>query len=94
VSEEVKHTPGPWKVDAPYILEIQSSDGQHVATVRHTPDWLEAANAHLIAAAPDLLAALERFVELFRDLSPDAAGEDLLAAVAGGSAAIAKAKGS
>lgn len=60
-----KHTPGPWKTQ-PHIsldrLEIRDADGRRIAECAmdfpmsaKTHD----ANAHLIAAAPEMLAALE-----------------------------------
>lgn len=63
------HTPGPWAIglapgpwaigietDLPDSAQIIDADGWHLATV--TLDPVDA-NARLIAAAPDLLAALE-----------------------------------
>jgi len=54
-----KHTPGPWRIGA---LESGQAavDGASGAEVT---GWVSIPDAHLIAAAPDLLAALER---LFR----------------------------
>ena len=52
-----QHTPGPWHVEpAPNRVHFAvRNDGVHVVT-----GWREgAANARLIAAAPDLLAALK-----------------------------------
>jgi phage shock protein A len=40
---------GPWRIDK--LIEIQSEDGIHVATVRPTLHWNERANAALIAEA-------------------------------------------
>jgi hypothetical protein len=49
------HTPGPWNWTGLYI---EDSEGMPIAQVR-TPTILQGeANAALIAAAPDLLAAL------------------------------------
>ena len=49
----MSHTPGPWKVTENYRECIEGADGGTVA-------WYVArANAPLIAAAPDMLAALE-----------------------------------
>lgn len=67
-----KHTPGPWiarRQDACY-WKINSEDWGGIASL-HDPlaeqmerdDGLEA-NAHLIAAAPELLEALERIVSV------------------------------
>jgi len=68
---EVKraHTPGPWMVDG---LDIENAggvaggmvgEGIPIATMRRATVWLDAdtqeANAALIAAAPDLLEALQ-----------------------------------
>ena len=71
---ETKHTPGPWKVVYdlrqywPYSGEhelvgydIESESGQQVIGCEGIEAWKDAAeaNARLIAAAPDLLAALQ-----------------------------------
>lgn len=66
-----KHTPGPWRVDPEFIHDIQTSDGRiEIATVywifnSAIPDRTEyqeseesAANARLIAAAPEMLDML------------------------------------
>ena len=60
------HTPGPWKAEGPdnfgdWII-VPVAAKLAVAAVVHNlrPDKEEAANAHLIVAAPDLLAALKR----------------------------------
>ena len=50
-----QHTPGPWAIAGHYIGTL----GVNVATVGYA-SGAEHANARLIAAAPDLLAALER----------------------------------
>lgn len=79
-----EHTPGPWRVwesvgpirdgadpKAATYWEVvhqrpEGADGKWIAHVQDIGD--EQANACLIAAAPDLLAALERLVEYhFRD---------------------------
>lgn len=70
-----KHTPGPWQAGRPdmrtivdgvpskwiYGPEVEGGDGYlAVASGRASSDWDEVmANARLIAAAPDLLAACE-----------------------------------
>lgn len=60
-----KHTPGPWYIDAKTIMVIRASDSLIAMTAGLPDDELtqqELANARLIAAAPDLLAALEAMV--------------------------------
>ena len=62
-----KHTPGPWGIDAVpssdvhYIRSVTDADGRAIAKVRHhLEQTMDEAitNARLIAAAPDMLAAL------------------------------------
>lgn len=62
---ETRHTPGPWR-------SVHRSSGADIEAagkvVAHVP-WLDAegmANARLIAAAPELLEALERLESLTR----------------------------
>ena len=59
----MSHTPGPWSVHSKFVgpLAVEADDVT-VAHVGHK-DWDTcAANAELIAASPDLLAALERAI--------------------------------
>ena len=65
-----KHTPGPWEIDRDVRTSI-NKDAKHVALVNfyNSPDPERnvsgdehEANVRLIAAAPDLLAALKEFV--------------------------------
>ena len=56
----MKHTPGPWRIthtaDDSTFIDTDTDD--FIAQVRRTiPEYEE--NAHLIAAAPDLLEALQ-----------------------------------
>lgn len=72
-----KHTPGPWNVDPDCWGDIQA-DGAEIATVFDSDDFgceylisgsitasedEAKANARLIAAAPDLLAALSHLFD-------------------------------
>ncbi len=70
MSEQQGHTPGPWTVDLENTFEcrvpvVRDSRGMMVArtsgTLIHSETELEG-NARLIAAAPDLLAACETYV--------------------------------
>ena len=52
----MSHTPGPWKVDRPYIRGA----GRAIASLEPgRNEGEDAANARLIAAAPELYEALE-----------------------------------
>ncbi len=60
--KQTNHTPGPWAIgfeSDDEQAQIISVDGNHLATVSQYP---LAENAALIAAAPDLLAALKEAV--------------------------------
>lgn len=66
-----KHTPGPW-YSMPYSLQVTDKkmwfdeDGsRHGDTPNMILDCLTEADCHLIAAAPDMLAALQGYVDAF-----------------------------
>lgn len=74
MTDELRHTPGPWKADPktdwspwPETFAIISSEGTIAWTTSdaHRHDR-NVADAHLIAAAPELLAALADMVETFK----------------------------
>ena len=84
-----KHTPGPWAVEElkhRYRLRcsIEATDGSLVG------ESYEEKNAHLIAAAPELLDALCYLLEASSGQGPH---EQWLAAMDQARAAIAKAEG-
>lgn len=95
-----KHTPGPWSVTRghyPGFLYIRgASFGIPVVTHANDLDSKDTlartADAHLIAAAPDLLEALEPFVR-FNSSEPTVTVELSSADIARARAAIAKATG-
>jgi hypothetical protein len=103
----VKHTPGPWELegDVEWVMDdagghrhliIRAPDGWNVALVQADEDDEEqVANARLIVAAPDLLAALRALVwQIDRDDSvvwED--GSPAAAMLLDARAAIAKATG-
>ena len=68
-NENLKHTPGPWKVDEisspPHDRGVFGMDGMIVAKIYLPLNFNKQqadANACLIAAAPEILEALERLV--------------------------------
>lgn len=89
---EEKYTPGPWEVDGP---RIYSTTKTLVATVGLFRSLETAsANARLIAAAPDLLAALESLLEWAADVhDPMKQSRINYSGMDAARAAIAKAKG-
>lgn len=103
ISMETKHTPGPWSFDD--IMSQGSMVYRRIRTGREEAigavsaykltkgrDAEAEANARLIAAAPDLLAAARRVANLNPDAGEIGAGM-LRTIVAEARAAIAKAEG-
>lgn len=103
---EQTHTPGPWEIvqDAPENPKarfqighrVSPTSATYVCTIRTekilTLDGNHAANARLIAAAPELLAALEEMLDVL-DRNNVPAPAYLRKSEAQARAAIAKAKG-
>ena len=95
-AETAQHTPGPWSVGGPMAtpagtVSIDSPHGSSVAFV--TVDDLDGSegNVHLIAAAPDLLAALKEIMGVWRGTMSNA--QTLVEIRAIVKSAIAKAEG-
>ena len=93
-----KHTPGPWKIAAHCSTLIFDGNGRSIASAggyqsntSHTLDENEA-NTNLIAAAPDLLEALETIINSEWMVSHDWGG-DRDAVMDKATAAINKARG-
>ena len=98
-----RHTPGPWRVSmSGYSVKSNDDDMPIVANnpwgvamrERDVPRWLN--NAHLIAAAPDLLAALKAIIAAEESFMADTGCEcddEVAQAVEVARAAIAKADG-
>ena len=69
-----KHTPGPWTLASLYdgkTIYVAGSDHISVASLRPHPERTEearAANARLIAAAPEMLDGLVKAADTFADL--------------------------
>lgn len=100
MAETPKHTPGPWKAAGGALVQasIESETlksgrrvARRVAVAKGLTIEEVAANARLIAAAPDLLAALELSRELDRATCPTAEFQNRVREVV--NAAIAKATG-
>lgn len=102
-----KHTPGPWTINSNHVEHVEGTpDETYTTTVAIIPLIAfegrgrdeQAANAALIAAAPDMLAALVACAEMLSEI----AGTDFtmwtqeggtLATIHAARAAIAKAEG-
>lgn len=78
------HTPGPWNVGGANIMIMAGEGPDRRAVAFAATD----ANATLVAAAPDLLAALEAMVHMHEH---DQSGSGAIVTLA--RAAIAKARG-
>jgi hypothetical protein len=96
---EIKHSPGPWfysgKHDECEVRYVGLCEGErhtdNIATLYHAEGSEQEANAHLIAAAPEMLEALMALNDLRGAWSPP---DDVIkAAWAKARAAIAKATG-
>lgn len=106
-----KHTPGPWQIhrvnsDDVFILENRKARNEPVfgynRKIAEMPHWSDEnynekmANARLIVAAPDLLAAAKHAVEFFHGMhsgEPGDATYEKIHAYQSIVAAIAKAEG-
>ncbi|ELY4601548.1 hypothetical protein SM003_004238 [Cronobacter malonaticus] len=90
--KEFKGTPGPWTGKDVGICRQDRAGLQLGFIMTHDENRVAecAANARLIAAAPDLLEALQDFVDLFPDVID---GDAIMPALDKAYAAIAKAIG-
>ena len=102
------HTPGPWEVGGKvglYCDDVQITSNKEpvaIAVTRRSYDILSrarrspaelAANARLIASAPELLEALERISTAYDETLRHPIAAPLLQAIYAARAAIAKARG-
>lgn len=69
---DAKHTPGPWfpHVDKNGRPSVTAGGVERIADCWHTAAGDGNANAHLIAAAPDLLAALKGMLACYGYINP------------------------
>ena len=95
-----KHTPGPWRVVEGMLRFVMDARDRAICEIAHSRDFTKpapdgAANARLIAAAPDLLEALEACLDddyAFNSRTKDRAAA-LIDAKHNARVAIAKARG-
>ena len=75
-TKSVTHTPGPWKVGARHPGRIIAPESHTIIAYTTEDDEMprehEAANAQLIAAAPEMLEALEETAQFLARPSDDA----------------------
>ncbi|HET9109067.1 MAG TPA: hypothetical protein VFN79_17965 [Steroidobacteraceae bacterium] len=91
-AEKVGHTPGPWRQTGTFT--VQDSRGNRVArTGMARPHAENEANAHLIASAPDLLAALQQLLDEQEDAPLERRRTEWAEACARARRAIAQAEG-
>lgn len=89
---QTRHTPGPWQVDP--TGGVQTADGHW--QICGEGDWggrISDADACLIAAAPELLAALRYCRLLLIDVDPERVYPGVQKGIAEAEATIAKAEG-
>lgn len=86
-AETTKHTPGPWEATEIGVIAptITSHSNFYVAALIDPDNAEDKANARLIAAEPDLLAACKAALPALREIEADAEATVL--------AAIARAEG-
>ncbi len=93
---KMKHTPGPWRAyqgeetkrgRTRYYWAVAPAVGGRIAELDDPFPASDEANAHLIAAAPDLLVACEAALDWFVSVAADGAPATTVAA------AIKKARG-
>lgn len=91
----VTHTPGPWAVSGRTATCIRTADQeQRIAYMETADNTIETcvANARLIAAAPDLLAALKQARQFIDTFTPWEDGAMIVHTLGVIDAAIAKAE--
>ena len=92
MTHTTKHTQGPWGVDATGQVCKRATNGSWdlIAYLDESPYYHDKfANAHLIAAAPELLEALKQFVDYYESMQ----GHKDNSVIRNGKAAINKAEG-
>ncbi len=83
------HTPGPWIIDG---VEIRAAASHESESICEMSPCFSHADANLIAAAPELLEALEYALSMWGDYLPPG-NSNAMKAIKQSRAAIANAKG-
>jgi len=87
-----KHTQGPWYNTNGHIQSAVINEDNYICKAEGTTPEESEANAHLIAASPELLEALEEVLYLVPELDPYT-NESNSKVIHAAEAAISKAKG-
>lgn len=97
MTKNTRHTPGPWKAGSASVSAPETEDRLGLSVRIHGGNGADnRANARLIAAAPDLLAALEALLPMVAEWHaefPRHIGDKEPPAIQAARAAIAKATG-
>lgn len=103
-----KHTKGPWKIGAPIWMESEETKNRVITAAEYPICYFHypfnerdeqdeiAANARLIAAAPEMLEACKSVIQLLHDINLDGGldkNKDFMKSYNALSAAITKAEG-
>lgn len=75
-----KHTPGPWvavKYPDTKAHTVWANGVSSLASVKHNQPHTQEANAHLIAAAPEMLEALKALIDAFEPYVLDETDADV-----------------
>ena len=98
MEQKAAHTPAPWHFtkiamhDGGHVVMFTAQNGQRTHRLDYAGEFKEA-DAHLIAAAPELLAALETAYMALIGYLPAHRNDVTDAAIGAARAAITKAKG-
>lgn len=91
------HTPGPWHIEqvaaGRNVIKGIRKDGKTVSVIT-ADSWVAEPDAKLIAAAPDLLEALQGILKTIDIMRPDDFDPDKSNTVLAARSALAKATGS
>lgn len=91
---EAKFTPGPWRVRFGNIGHVKAENGALVAKCQRLTSLCNLqANAHLIAAAPEIYGCLRDVLETFQTLNPEENPNEYTKLIGNIISTLAKARG-